>query len=334
MRRLISILLFFAILWCLWWTVFGFGLKSALDVWFEDRRADGWQADYATLELRGFPTRVRADMTDIVLADTGGGLVMNLPDLKIGAPTYWPGDVTLSLPNDPIMFITPQGRSTLQLSEGRADLELHPGPSLELKSISATVGEWTLASGTHSVLGASDLTLTMDQIETSPNTYTFVAQAADLSPGEVPRSTLRLPNDWPVTFDTFALNGDVTFDKPWDISALETQRPQPRMINLTLAEAAWSDLRLFFAAELSIDEDGTPNGTINIQAENWQVMLDLAERSGALPSALRQQAEAGLSTLARFSGDPSALDVQMNLRGGLMFVGFIPIGPAPKIVLR
>ena len=63
-------------------------------------------------------------------------------------------------------------------------------------------------------------------------------------------------------------------------------------------------------------------------------MLDLAERSGALSNSLRQQVESGLSTLARFSGDPSALDVQLNLRGGLMLIGFSPIGPAPKIILR
>lgn len=334
MRRLIWIALFLAILWCAWWAVFGWGLKSALDVWFEDRRNDGWQADYATLELRGFPARVQADMTDIVLADTVSGLVMNLPDLTIGAPTYWPGDITVSLPNDPISFVSPRGRSTLNVFNAVADLQLHPGPSLELERISAVAGQWSLLSGARSVLGANDLTLTMDQSAASSNTYTFVAQATDLSPGEIPRTALRLPTDWPVTFDTFTMNGDVTFDKPWDITALEKARPQPRVINLTLAEAAWSDLRLFFAAELTIDETGTPTGTINIQAENWQVMLDLAERSGALPSALREQAESGLSTLARFSGDPSALDVQVNLRGGFMFVGFVPIGPAPKIILR
>lgn len=334
MRRLIWIILFLAILWCAWWAVFGWGLKSALDVWFEDRRTDGWQADYATLELRGFPTRVQADMTDIVLADTVSGLVMNLPDLTIGAPTHWPGDVTLSLPSDPISFVSPQGRSTLQVLDAVADLQLHPGPSLELERISAIAGEWSLRSGTQAVLSAQDLTLTMDQNDTSTNTYKFVAQATDLRPGEIPRSALRLPTDWPVAFDTFTVNGDVTFDKPWDLSAIEKARPQPRVVNLKLAEAAWSDLRLFFAAELIIDESGSPTGTINIQAENWQVMFDLAEHSGALPSALRQHVESGLSTLARFSGDPSALDVQMNLRGGLMFVGFIPIGPAPKIILR
>jgi hypothetical protein len=174
----------------------------------------------------------------------------------------------------------------------------------------------------------------MDQSPTNPQSYSFIAQATDLRPGSIPRDALRLPDDWPLTFETFTLDGEVRFDKPWDISAIETSRPQPRAIELKLAEAKWSDLRLFFAATLDIDEHGIPTGTINIQAENWETMLDLAERSGVLPSALREQAASGLGTLARFSGDPAALDVQMNLKGGFMFVGFIPIGPAPKLVLR
>jgi hypothetical protein len=334
MRRLIWITLFVAILWCAWWVIFGWGLKSALDTWFEDRRSVGWRADYTTLELRGFPTRVQADLTDIVLAGTGSGLLINLPDLSIGAPTHWPGDVTLFLPSDPISFVSHEGRSTLQVLDGVADLQLHPGPSLELERISASAAVWSLQTGKRTVLSAQDTTLTMDQSKASANTYTFVATTNKLSPGDAARTALRLPTDWPVTFETFTVSGDISFDKPWDISALEQARPQPRRINLELAEAVWSDLRLFFAADLTIDEAGTPTGTINIQAENWQVMLDLAERSGALPSGFRQQAESGLSSLARFSGDPSALDVQMNLRGGFMFVGFIPVGPAPKITLR
>jgi hypothetical protein len=334
MRRLIWVILFLAVLWCAWWAVFGWGLKSALDTWFESRRTAGWQADYAQLDLRGFPGRVDADLTDVVLGDTTNGLIVSLPDLRIGAPTHWPGDVSLSLPSNPIEFETPEGRSTLRVSEGIADLKLHPGPSLELETISALSGEWSLMSNGKSLLAAHGLTLLMDQSVTSPQTYSFAFEAAGLRPGEIPRNRLRLPEDWPVAFDTFTMKGDVTFDKPWDITALETARPQPRKIALTFAEATWSDLRLFFAADLEVDTDGNPNGTVNIQAENWQVMLDLAERSGALPSSLRQQAEQGLSALARFSGDPTALDVQMNLRGGMMFVGFIPVGPAPKIMLR
>lgn len=334
MRRLLWILLFFAILWCAWWAVFGWGLKSALDTWFEDRRSQGWQADYASMDLRGFPTRVSADMVDIVLADTHSGVVVNLPSLSLSAPTHWPGDVSLTLPSEPIEFVAPQNRAALQIAGGIADLKLHPGVALELEAVSASAGEWSITSNDRSVLAASTLTLVMQQSEASPNLYDVSVNAVDLRPGEVPRSALRLPDSWPVAFDTFELDATVEFDKPWDISAIETARPQPRNIKLELAEAAWSDLRLFFAADLQIDAAGIPTGTINVQAENWRVMLDLAERVELLPSALREQAEAGINALARFSGDKTALDVQVNLRGGMIFVGFIPVGQAPAIILR
>ncbi|MDB9945491.1 DUF2125 domain-containing protein [Ascidiaceihabitans sp.] len=334
MRWLLWIILLVTVVWCAWWAILGFGMKTALDTWFEDRRTDGWQADYASLDLRGFPARVDADMTDIVLADTDGGVVINLPALQIGAPTYWPGDLTLVLPSDPISFVTAEGRSSLEFAQGAADLKLHPGAALELEQIAALTGPWSLNTNEQTVLSADNLRLTMDQNQTTPTRYKIDAEAANLRPGDAPRAALRLPDDWPLTFDTFTLDADIIFDKPWDISAVEAARPQPRQIKLKLAEAVWADLRLFFAADLEVDATGTPTGTLNIQAENWQVMLDLAERSGALSSSLRQQAESGLSTLARFSGDPNALDIQLNLRGGMMLIGFIPIGPAPKIVLR
>lgn len=334
MRQLLWIVLLVTVLWCACWAIFGFSLQAAVDTWFEDRRDVGWQADYVSLDLRGFPTRVDADMTDIVLADPDSGVAVNLPALKIGAPTYRPGDLTLVLPTDAISFVTTENQSTLEIAQGVADLKLHPGAALELEQISALAGPWSLYTNDQTALTADNLRLTMSQNETISERYEITAEAVKLKPGDAPRAALRLPEDWPLTFDTFTLDADIIFDKPWDLSAIEIARPQPRQIKLNLAEAAWADLRLFFAANLEISATGTPTGTINIQAENWQVMLDLAERSGALSNSLRQQLESGLSTLARFSGDPSALDVQLNLRGGLMLIGFSPIGPAPKIILR
>ena len=58
MRWLLWTILLVTVAWCAWWAIFGFGMKTALDTWFGDRRLDGWQADYASLDLRGFPGRV------------------------------------------------------------------------------------------------------------------------------------------------------------------------------------------------------------------------------------------------------------------------------------
>ena len=334
MRRLIWILVILSILWCAWWALFGFGLKTGLETWFQDRRDTGWQAEYSRLELNGFPGRVRTDLTDVALADPSAGLAITLPTFSISAPTYWPGDVTIDFPNAPIQVATPQQKSEIDVQGGKADLRLHPGTALELEQLSLATSQWAISTKTGVLYGADDMTLSMVQSQSDPNKYAFVARAAGFSPGEIPRSKLRIPASWPVTFDKLELDGSITFSRPWDLDAIEDTRPQPRTIQLKLAEAAWADLRVFFATDLRVDADGVPTGTVNIQAENWQTMLDLAQEAGLVNPTMRQQAEKGLSQLARFSGDPNALDVQLNFKAGFMAVGIIPIGPAPRLVLR
>ena len=48
----------------------------------------------------------------------------------------------------------------------------------------------------------------------------------------------------------------MTFDKPWDRSAIEIARPQPREVDLRLAEAAWGGLRLMAAGRFTVDAEG------------------------------------------------------------------------------
>ena len=111
-------------------------------------------------------------------------------------------------------------------------------------------------------------------------------------------------------------------------------RPQPRQITLHLAEAKWGNLNLNFAADLSVSAQGIPDGTMSIQAENWRTMLDFAQVSGTLPPAFRDQAEAVLNVLAGASGNPETLDVDLTMRDGAIYLGFLPIAPAPRLILR
>lgn len=334
MRRLIWILLILGILWCAWWALFAFGLKSGLESWFDQQRSNGWQAEHSTINMRGFPLRVRADMTDIALGDPVAGLALTLPSLRIGAPTYWPGDVQVDLPDTPILIATPNQKIQITVQTGHADLRLHPGSALELEQLSLRTGAWNTQSPAGALLSAENLTLAMTQNADDANTYQFSARADGLSPRAVPRAKLHLSADWPMRFETLDLDGIVTFSRPWDLAAIEGNRPQPRVIKLKLAEAAWHDMRLFFAADLVVDATGIPTGTLNIQAENWGTMLALAQSSGLLTPSIRAQVQQGLNQLAQLSGDPKALDVQLNFKSGYMAVGIIPIGPAPRLILR
>ena len=79
---------------------------------------------------------------------------------------------------------------------------------------------------------------------------------------------------------------------------------------------------------------GTPTGTVTIKARNWRDILALATASGALPAALTDQIEQGLSLLANFSGNPETLDIPLTFSGGYIKIGLIPVAPAPRLSIR
>lgn len=331
MRRILVILLVLVLGWSIWWAVASNGLRSGIDGWLAARSAEGWQAEAAGIDGGGFPTRIEAHLQNLALADPDTGLAVQTDILRISAPAWWPGNVTVALDDQPITLASPFGQSQLTMQQGVMATRLAPGTALELQSLGWTAGPWVVRD-TDVLAKADDLTLVMQQ-QDGPR-YSFTASATAFAPGTAARLGLRLPQEFPEAFDTLALQAEVTFDRPWDRRALSDRRPQPRQIKLALAEARWGDLRLNVAADLTVDENGTPDGTLSLQAENWRTMLDLAQNTAALPPGLRDQADAILAGLARASGNEATLDVDLVIRNGIVLLGFIPVAQAPRLVLR
>ncbi|ASM73226.1 MULTISPECIES: DUF2125 domain-containing protein [Roseobacteraceae] len=332
MRRLLRVCVVLATLWCVWWGVASYALHSAVVSWFDARRAEGWQADMDGPQPGGFPLNLRTRIADLALADPDTGVAFRAPQITFTASALWPGNITLRLPDTPMTFATPEGAADLTMQDSVMTLDLRRERALGLDRLQWAAQSWQLDGPEGSLIGAKGLSLAA--IRTTGATYDITASAPAFAPGAVPRRTLRLPDEWPLTFDQLALEATVTFDRPWDIRALEDRRPQPRWIALHLAEAAWGDLRLRLAADLEVDAAGIPAGTVSIQADNWPIMLDLAEAANLLPGGMRSQAEEVLRRFATLSGNPDALDVQLNLAGGFISLGFLPVAPAPRLILR
>ena len=334
MQRLVWLGVVFAILWSGWWFFAASGLQAGLTAWFEDRRQEGWQADIADTTLSGFPLKLDVALVRPLLADPETGVAFEASSLLVSAPTYWPGYVSVVFPQDEISFASPVYRSTVQAENAIANLRLHPGTALEVEQLALTSGPWALNTPDGSLIAAQGLRVSLDQDPENTSRYQATFDAPAFQPGSVPRAALRIPVDWPIAFDSLTVDMTVTFDRPIDRRTLETERPQPRRIDLSLAQAAWGTLLLRSAAELDVTDDGLLNGEVSLQAKNWQDMLTLAETAGVLPPTLRPQAENILAALARGSSNPNSIDVALSLREGNIFLGFIPLGKAPRLVLR
>ena len=108
--------------------------------------------------------------------------------------------------------------------------------------------------------------------------------------------------------ETLSYRADMSFDRPWDLRAVEERRPQLTAIEVREMSAIWGGLVLRVAGEFEVDADGIPDGDLTLRAENWRQMVALAVRSGVLPSQLQQTVEGILGIVAGLDGDPLRLE--------------------------
>ena len=335
MRFLLSIITIVSVAWFSYWFVGSSAAKIGFETWFQDRRDAGWVAEYSALTVRGFPYRFDTTFTTPALADPGTGLAWEAPFFQLLTLSYKPNHLIAVWP-DAQLVATPLQKYDVTSTDMRASLIVAPKTDLALERLTLTAETLTItAQDSDNPTLARAMTLAAEKTPDA-DTYTYrLGFAADGFQPSLDWVTLIDPSaTLPDQLD--ALNADVTvtFDKPWDISAIERARPQPRTINIRLAEARWGRLALQAAGQVTVDDAGTPTGQITIKARNWRDIVELARTSGTLPDAIAGTLEDGLGLLSQLAGNPKTLDIPLDFRGGRIWIGPVPLTSAPNLALR
>ncbi|WP_317055837.1 MULTISPECIES: DUF2125 domain-containing protein [Roseovarius] len=334
MRALLTVIVIAALAWSIYWAVGSTGVNTAFNTWFEDRRSEGWVAEVSALETKGFPNRFDTTFSDVSLADPETGLAWEAPFFQIFALSYKPNHVIAVWPNEQ-RIATPLAKYDLASEDMRASLVTQAATTLPLDRLTLTAEALSvLEEGAREPTRAKALTLAVERQSVAENSYRLGFKADGFSPALDWRVQIDPNGTLPDTLDALSADLTVDFDAPWDINAIQTARPQPRKINLRLAEARWGQLELQAAGEMTVDAAGIPEGEITIKARNWRDILKLAVETGAIPEGFAGSLEDGLSLMSQLAGNPKTLDIPLGLRGGRVLLGPVPIGPAPRLVLR
>ncbi|MFV1496935.1 DUF2125 domain-containing protein [Phaeobacter sp. JH85H1] len=333
MIRWTKMLLISVSVWSLYWAVAAWGLRQGLDGWFAEQQRQGWQADYATLRTSGYPLYHHHRITTPALADPGTGTAWRADWLDIRSLALWPGTVTLLLPPTPQRFSYFDSTAILHAEGLRAELQLAPGSALDLEQLHMMARNWTVQSNGKPELSGQAVLLEMTRTD-AQNHYQIHADAQGVSPHPLLRQRLAATEGLPERLETVTLDMNVGFDTSWNRSAIELRRPQPRQISLHLAEARWGPMHIKATGELRLDETGLPEGDLALQVENWQDILQMAEASGSLHPTARSGIERVLRVFAGLGGNHRDLDLPLTLRSGYVTLGPLPIGPAPRLILR
>ena len=343
MKRLLFLILVAASLWSGYWLFGASGTKTAFEAWFQERRAAGWAADYASLEVNGFPNRFDTTFTDIALADPATGWAWDAPFFQLLTLSYKPDHLIAIWPEHQ-RISTPLTQYEITQGQMQASIVIRPDTALTLERVRLVADTVRINGSDGAATSMSTLHLAGERLDIEgqgsaaaaqmPARYRLAITAEDLAPDSALRRRID-PNDrLPRTLS--ALRADVTlgFSQPWDRAAIEQARPQPRSISLRLAEARWGDLELLAAGDLEIDSQGQPTGRITVKARNWREILQMARDSGSLSKSLADALEQGLSMLSGLSGNPRTLDVPLDFRRGKIWLGPVPVLDSPVLMLR
>ncbi|WP_371038208.1 DUF2125 domain-containing protein [Rhodosalinus sp. FB01] len=325
MKRILIVVLIVALAVPGWWFVAAASLERSQESWLAERREDGWQAD-AEVEVSGFPSGYKITYRDIVLADPETGLSWQAPLFTIERPLDTGRRLTAGWPETQ-RFVTPEGGVAMESDGMRAELALGPAPEEVLDRLALAAETLRVAPRGTGAWAVARLDASAERSKAPAEAYAVDIRAAGIAP---PRPIRGLPD----TLEAVSMTADLTFDRPWSMAAIEEARPQPRRIDIARAEARWGELELLAAGRLAVDADGVPSGRLEVKARNWREILAMGRQSGALPDGLSRRIEDGLGLLAQISGNRETLDVPLNFENGRVALGPIPLGPAPRLVLR
>jgi hypothetical protein len=331
--RLIGLTATLAILWSLWWIAGATALQRGLDAWLEARRAEGWAADATGIVVTGYPLDFAATLAGLELADPETGLAWTAPGFRFVSRAWNPVNITAVWPGTQVIA-TPHERIDIATEGMEAALVLFPGPALSLSSARARISAARLVSTAGWRARVAEARLDLDSLSGEGNRYDLSFRADEIEPAQPLLDLVDPRGRLPRAIALVSVEATAGFDRPWDRRAIEERRPQPVSLRLTRLKATWGRLDLEAAGTLSIDAAGLATGEIQLRAVNWREMLALGRENGFVPPDLAGPLEGGLELLSAALGNPQTLEVPLAFRGGVVALGPVPIGPAPRFVIR
>lgn len=326
MRALLAIIILAALGWSGFWLFQSTMRDRALSQWLAARQAEGWIAEAADISVAGFPNRVDTTITDLRLADPDAGWRWDADALQILSLTYAPHRMIAVLPGEQT-FTTALQTIMSRSDKLRGSVAFRPTPRLELDHATFEIGNMEVSSslGWRAHVGSAILA---SRQGTEPFAHDIAFTAQDLAlPLDLPAADDVLPP----SIQSFALDTTVGFDRPWDRASVEGENPRITDIAVRALTVEWGELRLSGSGAVKTGPDGYAEGSIDLKVRNWRRMLDVARASGAIDATALGAAQAGLGLMARMGGDPEMLSATLTFADGVMRLGPIPLGPAPRL---
>lgn len=331
MRLLVLIILTAAFGWSAFWFTGKTIRETALKTWFMERNESGWIVEN-TLSLRGFPNRYDAIIKDIKLKDPKTGWAWSTDRLEILQLSYQPNHFIVLWPKYQ-KIDTPSQKLLIDSDELRGSVVFKPNSANLLKRAAISAEILTLSSNEKWDITFKNLVLALHKSSKGENIYDF---GLDTKGFYLPQSFMdKIDSEeiMPKYFKSIHLDTNLQFSK--DLNQKSFKKGTTVLQNLKINDAyfEWGSLNVRAAGGVRLDMDGYPTGKLTIRIKNWEQALDLLIENKSLDQSIKSTVRSAFKIFSALSGNKQELDVPLQFSDQKIFLGFIPIGDAPRIKL-
>lgn len=311
-----------------WWVLGSRAVDDRLAEITAQLRSEGWQVDYDTDGTGGFPYRFDTELRDIALATPDASFGWQTPSLRVLAQSYQPNRlIALAAPGQTVTL--PDQQLDLVAEDLRASAGVGLSQDLPLSDLTVESGAARIVSSQGWELALTRLVAALRATETATDAgtgYDLYALAEDIAPSAELLARYDANGVLPERIGTLSIDAGIMTDRPLGLQAAGT--PLLQSLALRGLTLDWGPVALTGSGDLTADAEGRAEGSITLQVTGWQLLVDLAVSSGALPSG---QAMLLRGVLQSMTDDGDVLEAPISFDGGRMSLGFVPLGAAPLL---
>lgn len=329
MRRLTIFVAILAALYSGYWFIGVYAAERGATSGIDVLRSDDWTIDYTDLNTAGFPSRFDTTISDLHLRTPDDALEWSTPFVQALSLSYQPNHVILALPPEQVLRV---GHDTMTINADglRASTAVSVSTDLPLENLTAEAAKTTITSDRGWSLMFDSALFALRRNTPDGNDYDAFISAEALQLPLNLRQLLDPNGNNPQQFGDLSADAKLTLDRTLDRTTAERWRqvtPRLLAIDLRKIDLNWGGMRATAQGQLQIDGAGVPTGKISISLAHWADMLQLAIDAGLVDATA---ADTWRSMASGLAGGSDTLDLPITFSGGMMSMGFIPLGPAPR----
>lgn len=319
--------------WSAWWYAGAQGQEQAIRHWLAQQENRGWQAEAGMVEVTGYPIDFRMEVRDLALTDPATGWSWRAPRLIAASKAWQPTRIAVTWPQQQSIAV-PGDRATVRSARMDAVLDLRPGPAMELRELSGVIETLAIDAQSEWKVRAKSALVNVTEKPTDlapPNSYDISVDAVDLvlPKGFVARLD---PTGWlKPSVDSLRATGHAAFSSPLDRTTIEEGVLALRAVTIREAGFRWGDMELVVRGDIAVDDQGFPEGRVQVEAREWRQMIRLAQGNGVIDREIAKNITTAIEFVTALTGSGDRLSLPLGLSGGKVRIGPFAIAEAPRL---